>query len=63
LPPVLGWLGIAGGAGLAVASLGFLPLGRDHPAIGVAGVAALVGLVGFYGWVGIELLHRRIGAG
>ena len=62
VPASLGWLGIVGGAGLAVASLGFPLLGRDHPAIGVAGLAALIGLVGFYAWAGV-LLQARFGAG
>ena len=63
VPSPLGWLGIVGGAGLAVAALGFPLLGRDHPAIAVAGVAALIGLVGFYAWSGMLLLQSRLGSG
>jgi hypothetical protein len=63
VPSGLGWLGIAGGAGLAVASMGFPLLGREHPVIAVAGLVALVGLVGFYAWAGVLLLQSRLGAG
>jgi len=63
VPSALGWLGIAGGAGLAGASLGFPLLGREHPAIAVAGLVALVGLVGFYAWAGVLMLQARLGAG
>ena len=59
LPTTLGWLGIAGGAGLAVAALGFPLLGREHPAIAVAGLMALIGLLGFYGWAGLLMLQDR----
>lgn len=60
LPTPLGWLGIAGGAGLAIAALGFPLFGRDHPLIVLAGLVALVGLVGFYGWAGILMLEGRL---
>jgi hypothetical protein len=60
--PGLGWLGIGGGAGLAVAAVGFPLLGRDHPIIAIAGLVALIGLVGFYGWAGALLLQGRLGA-
>lgn len=63
LPSALGWLGIAGGAGLAVTSLAFPLLGREHPVIAVAGLVALVGLVGFYAWAGVLWLQGRIDAG
>jgi len=63
VPSALGWLGIAGGAGLALASMGFPLLGREHPVIAVAGLVALIGLVGFYAWAGVLLLHERLGAG
>jgi len=63
VPSALGWLGIAGGAGLALASLGFPLLGREHPVIAVAGLLALIGLVGFYAWAGVLLLQARLGAG
>ena len=63
VPAPLGWLGIAGGAGLVVASVGFPLLGREHPVIAVGGVVALIGLVGFYGWAGVMLLQSRLGAG
>jgi hypothetical protein len=61
VPWTLGWLGIAGGAGLAAASLGFPLLGREHPVIAVAGLVALIGLVGFYSWTGVLLLRSRLG--
>ena len=60
LPSTLAWLGMAGGAGLAVAALGFPLLGREHPVIAVAGCAALIGLVGFYIWVGRLMLEGRL---
>ncbi|HET7704224.1 MAG TPA: hypothetical protein VFK35_12565 [Candidatus Limnocylindrales bacterium] len=63
VPSALGWLGIAGGAGLALTSLGFPLLGREHPVIAVAGLVALVGLVGFYAWAGVLLLRARLGVG
>ena len=63
VPSALGWLGIAGGAGLALASMGFPLLGREHPVIAVAGLVALIGLVGFYAWAGVLLLQARLGAG
>jgi hypothetical protein len=63
VPSALGWLGIAGGAGLAVASMGFPLLGREHPVIAVAGLVALIGLVGFYAWAGVLLFQARLGAG
>jgi hypothetical protein len=62
VPSALGWLGIAGGAGLVLASMGFPLLGREHPVIAVAGLVALIGLVGFYAWVGLLLLQARLGA-
>jgi hypothetical protein len=63
VPSPLGWLGIAGGAGLALASMGFPLLGREHPVIAVAGLVALIGLVGFYAWAGVLLLQARLSAG
>lgn len=63
VPSPLAWLGIAGGAGLALASLGFPLLGREHPFIAVAGLVALIGLVGFYSWTGLLLLQDRLGLG
>jgi hypothetical protein len=63
VPSALGWLGIAGGVGLALASMGFPLLGREHPVIAVAGLVALIGLVGFYAWAGVLLLQARLGAG
>jgi hypothetical protein len=63
VPSPLGWLGIAGGAGLALASLGFPLLGREHPLIAIAGLVALIGLVGFYTWTGLLLLQERLGLG
>lgn len=60
LPAPLGWLGVAGGTGLFVASLGFPLLGREHPLIAVGGLVALVGLVGFYIWTGILLHQSRL---
>jgi hypothetical protein len=63
VPSALGWLGIAGGAGLALASMAFPLLGREHPVIAVAGLVAVIGLVGFYAWAGVLLLQARIGAG
>lgn len=63
VPSALGWLGIAGGAGLAVASMGFPLLGREHPVIAFAGLMALVGLIGFYAWAGVLLLQARLGTG
>ena len=63
VPSALGWLGITAGAGLAVTSLAFPLLGREHPIVAVAGLAALVGLVGFYAWSGALLLQGRIQAG
>jgi hypothetical protein len=60
VPTILGWLGLAGGAGLAVAALGFPLLGREHPVIALAGLVALIGLVGFYGWTGILMLQGRL---
>ena len=63
VPSPLGWLGIVGGAGLAITALGFPLLGREHPAIAVAGLAALIGLVGFYAWAGMLLLQSRLGSG
>ena len=61
VPSPLGWLGIVGGAGLAVSALAFPILGREHPAIAVAGLAALIGLVGFYAWAGMLLIQSRLG--
>jgi hypothetical protein len=63
VPSALGWLGMAGGAGLALASMGFPLLGREHPVIAVAGLLALIGLVGFYAWAGVLLVQARLGAG
>jgi hypothetical protein len=63
VPAPLGWLGIAGGAGLVVASMGFPLLGREHPVIAIGGLVALIGLVGFYGWAGVLLLQSRLAAG
>jgi hypothetical protein len=63
VPSALGWLGMAGGGGLALASLGFPLLGREHPIIAVAGLVALIGLVGFYTWSGLLLLQERLGLG
>jgi hypothetical protein len=63
LPVPLGWLGIAGGAGLVVASMGFPLLGREHPVIAAGGLVALIGLVGFYAWTGVLLLQSRLAAG
>ncbi len=63
VPAALGWLGIAGGAGLAITSMAFPLLGREHPVIALAGLAALIGLVGFYAWSGVLLLQARIDAG
>jgi hypothetical protein len=63
VPAPLGWLGIAGGAGLVTAAMGFPLLGREHPAIVVGGVVALIGLVGFYGWAGVLLLQSRLAGG
>lgn len=60
LPHTLAWLGMAGGAGLAVAALGFPLLGREHPVIAVAGLLALIGLVGFYAWAGRLMLEGRL---
>ena len=60
VPAPLGWLGIAGGAGLVVASMGFPLLGREHPIIAAGGLAALVGLVGFYAWAGVLLLRSDL---
>jgi hypothetical protein len=60
LPSTLAWLGMAGGAGLAIAALGFPLLGREHPMIAVAGLVALIGLVGFYAWTGILMLQGRL---
>jgi hypothetical protein len=61
-PLALGWLGIAGGAGLTLASMGFPLFGREHPVIAVGGLVALIGLVGFYVWAGVLLLQARLGA-
>jgi hypothetical protein len=63
VPSPLGWLGIAGGTGLALASMGFPLLGREHLVIAVAGLVALIGLVGFYAWAGVLLLQARLGYG
>jgi hypothetical protein len=63
VPSAHGWLGIAGGVGLALASMGFPVLGREHPVIAVAGLVALIGLVGFYAWAGVLLLKSRLGSG
>jgi hypothetical protein len=63
LPAGLGWLGIAGGAGMAVAALGFPVLSRDHAAIFLAGAVALIGLVGFFAWAGVLLLQARLVVG
>lgn len=60
LPTPLGWLGIAGGAGLAIAAIGFPVLGRNHPVIALAGLVALIGLVGFYAWTGVLMLQGRL---
>jgi hypothetical protein len=60
LPAALGWLGVAGGAGLAVSALAFPALGREHPIIAIAGLTALIGLVGFYAWMGVLLLYGRV---
>jgi hypothetical protein len=60
LPTPLGWLGMAGGAGLAIAAIGFPLIGRDHPVIALAGLVALIGLVGFYAWTGILMLRGRL---
>ena len=46
VPSALGWLGIAGGAGLALASMGFPVLGREHPVIAVAGLGRETQLTG-----------------
>lgn len=62
VPAPLGWLGIAGGTGLMIASMGFPLLGREHPVIAAGGVMSLVGLVGFYGWAGVLLLQSRLAA-
>jgi hypothetical protein len=59
-PVGLGWLGVAGGAGLAVSTLAFPLLSGDHPVIVLAGLVALVGLVGFFGWAGALLLNARL---
>lgn len=58
----LGWLGVAGGAGLVVASMGFSLLGREHPVIAAGGLLAVIGLVGFYVWAGVLLLQSRLAA-
>ncbi len=60
LPAPLGWLGVAGGAGLFVASIGFPLVGREHLIIAVGGLVALIGLVGFYLWAGVLLLQSRV---
>lgn len=59
VPVPLGWLGVAGGAGLAVAGMAYPLLGREHPVTAIAGLPALVGLVGFFGWTGWLLLQSR----
>jgi hypothetical protein len=63
LPAPLSWLGVAGGAGLVVASIGFPLLGREHAIITVGGLVALMGLVGFYIWAGVLLLQSRLASG
>jgi hypothetical protein len=63
VPAPPGWLGVAGGAGLVVASMGFPLLGREHPAIAVGGLIALIGLVGFYAWAGLLMIQARLGSG
>lgn len=63
LPTPVGWLGMAGGAGLAIAALAFPVLGREHPLIAVAGLVALIGLVGFYAWTGVAMLQGRLANG
>lgn len=63
VPAPLGWLGIAGGAGLVIASMGFPLLGREHPAIAVGGLVALIGLVGFYAWIGVLMTQGRVASG
>jgi hypothetical protein len=63
LPAPLSWLGVAGGAGLVVASIGFPLLGREHAIITVGGLVALIGLVGFYIWAGVLLLQSRLASG
>jgi hypothetical protein len=60
VPVPLGWLGIAGGAGLVVASMGFPLLGREHPIIAAGGLVALIGLVGFYMWAGVLMIQARL---
>ena len=60
VPAALAWLGIVGGAGLAVSSMAFPILGREDPVIAGAGLAALIGLVGFYAWVGMLMLRDRL---
>jgi hypothetical protein len=60
VPVALGWLGVAGGAGLAVSALAFPALGREHPVTAIAGLIAVIGLVGFYAWTGMLLLQGRV---
>jgi hypothetical protein len=62
IPAALGWLGIIGGAGLAISAMAFPILGREHPVIAGAGLAALIGLVGFYAWVGMLMLRDGLSA-
>ena len=61
VPAALGWLGIAGGAGLAMTALAFPLLGREHPVIATGGLVAVIGLVGFYAWTGMLMLGSRFG--
>lgn len=57
VPASLGWLGIAGGAGLILAAGIFPMLGHEHAASSAAGLVALIGLVGFFAWTGVLLLR------
>lgn len=61
VPAALSWLGIAGGAGLAMTALAFPLLGREHPLVATAGLVAVIGLVGFYAWTGMLMLGSRLG--
>jgi hypothetical protein len=62
VPPLVGRLGVAGGAGLAVASMAFPLLGREHRLVAGAGALAVLGLVPFYAWIGVLMLQRSLGA-